>query len=100
MTMIDDGHAIAKAFRFFHVVRRQENRSTFCAKLGDDFPKLQTTLRIESGRRLVEKKNVGIADECTRGRETLLLSSGQFSDARVAFFLERHVMQQRLRIGS
>src|ERR1051326_7250722 len=94
MSVIDDGDAIAQPLRFFHVVRRQEHRSAAFAKAAHDFPQLQTALRIETGRRLVEEENVRTADERGRDGETLLLPARQLADARVALLIERQIAQQ------
>ena len=98
MTVIDDGHAVAQPFGFFHVVRREENRSTFGAESRHHVPELEAALRIETRGWLVEKENVRIADERTRGCHPLFLTAGQLAHACVAFLIERKIVQQRVRI--
>ena len=67
-----------------------------CAEALHDVPQLQAALRIEAGRRLVEKEDVGIADQRAGDGEPLLLAAGEFADARVALLIEREIAQQLL----
>ena len=90
VAVIYDRDAIAKLFRFVHVMRGEDDRSSCRAKLLDQGPQLPSRLWIESRCRLVEKKKLRISDECAGDRETLLLSAGKTSHARIAFFIELH----------
>jgi tumor protein p53-inducible protein 3 len=98
--VIDDGDPIAEPFRFFHVMRRQQHRTAARAISGHDVPELQATLRIEPGRRLVEKQDVRLADERTRNGQPLLLTAGEFADARIPLLVEREVAQQLVGRGT
>ena len=86
--VVDDGDPIAEPFGLLHVMRRQDNRPPRSLELLDEIPELAAGLRIESGGRLVEKQEVGIADQGNRQGEALFLPARQRHDARVALFLE------------
>src|SRR5690242_1814964 len=86
--VIDDRHAVAENLRLVHVVRRQHDRAAERFELGDQIPELAPRLRIESRSRLVEKEQVGVADYRAGECKALLLPTGKFSDARIAFLLE------------
>ena len=47
------------------------------AELLEHVPQLPARLRIESGRRFVEKQQLGLADQCARHREPLFLPARQ-----------------------
>src|ERR1041385_1458928 len=53
--LVHDGHAIAKTLCLIHVMRSQQNRAAFAFESLDQSPKLPPRLRVETGRRLVEK---------------------------------------------
>ena len=89
-----------RSLRLLHVVRGQKNRAALGAKSSHHFPELQAALRIESRRRLIEKKNVGIADQGARGGQTLLLTSGELPDARIALLVEAQIADERIGRGS
>src|SRR4051794_30802215 len=89
-SMIDDGDAVAEHFRLVHVMRRQHDRAAERLEIRDEIPELTARLWIESRRRLVEKEQVGVADDRAGKREPLLLSTRQLSDSCRAFFLELH----------
>ena len=75
---------------FVHVVGGQENRPAVLLEVLDQIPELPSCLRIEAGRRLVEKQQLRIADERARERQPLLLSARQRSDASRPLLLELH----------
>ena len=77
VAVIDDCNAIAEAFRFFHVVGREDDRPSFRLELGDQIPLLPPGLWIQPGRGLVEKEKLRIANERTGHSESLLLPAGQ-----------------------
>ena len=86
--MVDDGDAVAEDLRFVHVVGRENDRSAERFEFGDQIPELPSRLWVEAGRRLVEKDQIGIADDRAGERESLLLSAGQFADAPCALLIE------------
>src|SRR5687767_14625688 len=75
--------------------RQQNGPSTF-SKSRHDLPQLQAALRVEPGRRLVEKQNLRIADERAGHRQPLLLPTGELADARVPLLIESEIAQQIL----
>ena len=63
LTVVHDRHAIRETLGFFHVVCRQEDRAPGPLELVDEIPELPAGLRIKSRCRLVEKEQIGIADQ-------------------------------------
>src|SRR5216684_6770461 len=100
VAMIDDGHAVAEPLGLFHVVGRQEDGASLLPEALHDIPQLQTALRIESGGGLVEKENVGIADQRACDGEPLPLTAGELTHTRIVLFIERQIAQQVLGIRS
>src|SRR5436190_108463 len=80
--------------RAMELLHRQRDRAARAARAArrpeaaDDVPELPARLWIESGRRLVEKQQIGFADECARDRETLFLAARQGYHACLALLLE------------
>ncbi len=89
LAVIHDRDPIAEALGFLHVVRREQHRAPVGAEAADDLPQLAARLRVETRRGLVEKEQLGFADERTGDREPLLLPARQGHHARLAFLLER-----------
>ncbi len=88
LAVIDDGEAVAEAFGFVHVVSGEQDGATFFLEDTDYFPELAAALRIESGSRLVEKKDARVADQSGGDGEALLLAAGKLADPGVGFFSE------------
>ena len=59
LPLIHDPDAIAQGVRFVHVMRGDQNRAALFAEPLEHRPQLTTRLRIETGRRLVEKQQLG-----------------------------------------
>src|SRR5690348_3925204 len=70
---IDDRNAVAKLFGFLDIVRGEQDGALFATQLFHQFTDLEARLGIESGRRLVEKKQLRIVDECQRNGQALFL---------------------------
>src|SRR5918999_969788 len=70
--VVHDRDAIGQSLRLFHVVSGQENRPPSRLERLDQVPHLPSCLRIETGRRFVEKDELGIADDRTGQSKTLL----------------------------
>ncbi len=51
-----DANPVAKGFRFFDIVRSNDNRSSINACFADNIPHLASDLRIQSNRRLIQKQ--------------------------------------------
>ena len=88
--VIHDRELVAQALGLIHVVRRQQDRPAGLLEFLDQVPQLPPCLRIETGRRFVEKEQIGIADERAGEREALLLAAGQIADPGRALLLELH----------
>ena len=83
LPLIDHGDAVAQPFGFVHVVRREHHRAARLAEAVNHFPELPPRLRIEAGRRLVEKKELRIAYDRTGHRQPLLLPAGELAPPRL-----------------
>src|SRR5258708_27002 len=59
-----------------------------------DFPERAATLRIETGRRLIEEDDLGVVDQRQSERETLRLAPGECDVICVGFVLKLHEPQQ------
>src|SRR5437899_12382944 len=86
--VIHDRHAVAQTLGFFHVMRRQQHRPAGRTEAPDDLPQLAPRLRIEPRRRLVQKQQLGLADEGAGDGEPLLLPARQRHNPRLPFFLQ------------
>ena len=80
LAVIDDGDAVAEPLGFVHVMRGEQHSAAGLAEAADDVPELAARLRIEAGRRFVEKQQLRIADEGTGHGQPLLLSAGEIAD--------------------
>jgi seryl-tRNA synthetase len=74
---VDDGDDIGDALGFVEVVRREQHAGTAAREVGDDLAYHEAGLRIDAGARLVEKDNVGPADQGKGEGEPLLFASGE-----------------------
>ena len=75
--MIDNRDSIAQPLRPLHVVRREDDRFSIRLELGDEIPHLPSRLWIETGRGLVEKKQLRIPNEGAGDGQTLFLPARQ-----------------------
>src|SRR5262249_13001170 len=89
LPMIHDGDAVAQAFRFVHVVSRQQYGTALLTERPDDVPELPTRLRVEPGCRLVEEQELRIANQRAGDREALWLAAGELADPCFGFLFER-----------
>src|ERR1700682_5777417 len=88
LAVIYGGETIAEAFGFVHVVSGEQDGATFFLEDADDVPELAAALGIESGGRLVEKKDTRIADQSGGDGQPLLLAAGKFADPGIGFLGE------------
>src|SRR5690606_23048456 len=72
--MIHDREAVRQPLRLVHEVRGQQDRSTTGLEVPTEIPDVASGLGIESGRRLVQEEDVGIARQGTCQRQALPLS--------------------------
>ena len=85
--MIHDGHAVAKAFGFVHVVGGEQNGAARLFEFLDQFPELAAGLRIQTRGGFVEEKKIGIADQGAGKSQPLFLAAGEIAHARILLFL-------------
>src|SRR5208282_1182465 len=97
---VDNSDAVAKAFRLFNVMRRQQDRLLLPPHLLDDVVNFAAHLRVKTGRRLIEKNHLRIIHQRHRQREPLLLAAGKLAVESAAFLVELEALQQVIRIGA
>src|SRR5437762_1201585 len=85
---IDDGDPVAELFRFFDVMRGQQDRALLAAQIGYQLVDLQPSLRIESRGRLVEEQQLRIVEQRQGKGEPLLLAAGKLPVQRIALLPE------------
>jgi hypothetical protein len=73
--VVNDCDAIAQTLGFLHIVRGEHDRFSLGAKRGNEIPELPTRLWIETGGRLIEEEEVGVANHGARDGEPLLLTT-------------------------
>src|ERR1700693_3443866 len=88
--MIYDGHAVAKAFGFVHIVSSEQDGAARTLEFLDQFPKLAAGLGIQTSGGLIEKKKVGIANQRAGESQALFLAAGEIAHPRFLFFFELH----------
>ena len=96
--LLDDGDTIAQPLRFFHQVRGEKHRLAAVANAAHQIPNRAARLRVETGRQLVEKHDLGLVDQCERDEQPLLLAAGQRHEPRLAFFGEPQLVEQAIAI--
>ncbi len=87
-SVIDDRDSIAEPLCFFHVVGGQQDGAAGPLEIQDEIPELSPRLGIESGGRLVEEQELGVADEGGGHGEALLLAAGEPGDPSAALLFE------------
>src|SRR4029077_758275 len=75
LAVVDDREPVAQAFGLVHVMRGQQHCAAIALKVANNVPELAAALRIESGRRFVEKKNSWISHERRGYGQALALSA-------------------------
>jgi hypothetical protein len=100
LPVIYDRDPIAEPLGLLHVVRRQENRAPGRAESLELLPELEPALRIEAGRRLVEKEDFRVAGERAGDGQTLPLTAGELPDARVPLLLQGEIPEEELRVAA
>src|SRR5260370_19867105 len=73
--MVHDSDAVAQPLRFLHEMSGQEYRGPAIADAPHEVPDRASGLRIETGRQLVEKNDLGVVDERQRNEQPLLLAA-------------------------
>ena len=86
--VVHDADAVAERVRLVHVVRRDQDGAAGFAEPLEHAPELPPRLRVEAGRRLVEKQQVGTSGHGAGHRQALLLAARQLADPRVRLRFE------------
>src|ERR1700734_3239012 len=87
-SVIHDSDAIAKALGLFHVMRGKDDGAAGALELVDEIPEMAAGLRIEAGGGLIEKEQLGIADESGGHGKALLLAAGESADTGATLLFE------------
>src|SRR5262245_58007643 len=75
--LVDDSNAVTQLFRFFDVVRSNQDGARLPPQVGDQLVDLEARLRVETGGRLVEEQQLRIVEQRQRQGQALLLAAGQ-----------------------
>src|SRR5918999_2139573 len=87
-SVVHDCDTVGESLRLLHVVGREHDRPPGRFQCFDQIPYLATRLRVESGRWLVEKEELGITDDRAREGKALLLATGERADSPRPLLLE------------
>ena len=93
-TSVDDGDAVGECIRFVQVLRGQQHGRPFGGDGADDVPDLPPTARVEAGRRLVEKQQVGSDDKACGDVEAPPHAAGERLDLPAAGLAETERVEQ------
>src|SRR5688572_15004569 len=98
MAVIDNCDSVAQPLGLVHVMSRQHNGAPRSTELLDQSPELPPRLRIETGGWLVEKKELGIANERAGDCEALLLTARECPHARILLLAKLDDLDHALRV--
>src|SRR6185436_12407515 len=87
-SMVHYRNPIAQPGGFLHVVRGQDYRAASGPEDLYYAPELQSSLRVETCGRLIEKEKVRVADQGAGNGESLFLTARQLTDAAVPLLFE------------
>jgi hypothetical protein len=87
------GVALTQVFRFFHIMRRHDNRFTAVTEPFDDAPDVVPGLRIKAGGRLVQEQDLRVVHQRQADAEALFLPAGEFAHPAAAFIGEGDLLQ-------
>ena len=65
--------SITQLFRFFHIVSGEHDGHPGTIEVAHKIPEISFGLWIETGRRLIEKQDFGVVNQCAGNGESLLL---------------------------
>src|SRR6516162_1002649 len=92
--MVHDGHTVAKTFRLFDVMSREDDGFALSFQFFDDVIDLTTDLGVKAGCGLIQKKHLRIVQQSEREHQTLFLTAGKLAVERVALFFEAEAAQK------
>src|SRR5687768_8554764 len=98
MAVVDNCDSVAQPFGLVHVMSRQHNGAPRSTELLDQSPQLAPRLRIETGGWLVEKKELGVADESAGDCEALFLPARECTHARILLLAKLDDLDHALRV--
>ena len=88
MAVIHNRHTIAEPLSLVHVVRGENDGASGLLELVHHVPQMAARLRVESGRGLVEKQQLRIANQGAGHGQPLLLPAGKAAYAGMALFFK------------
>src|SRR5207245_9693176 len=77
LAVVQNRDVVRELLRLVEIVRREEDRPPLPLEVSDQRPKLPPRARIETGRRLIEEQEFGLADERHRNPEAPLFAAGK-----------------------
>src|ERR1700722_17653766 len=89
-SVLDDRYTVGQCLRLVQIVGREEDRLAKRAQRADRLPGGAPRLRIETGGRLVEEDQLGVADERQSEVEPAQLAAGKLARAHVGLLLQAH----------
>ena len=99
LALIHDGHAVAELFGLFDVVGGEQDGALFAAQVLHQLVDFEARLRIEAGRRLVEKQHLRIVEQGQGEGQPLLLAAGELRVVGVALFPKLQALEQHRAVG-
>ena len=92
----DDRDSVGQELGFFHVVGREKDRLPAVLESLEHIPDLASGVRVEPGRRFVEKDDLGIVDQRGGDPEPLLEAAGEGVELSVGFVAQVGEVHQRV----
>ena len=96
---VNDRHPVAEALGLVHEVRDQHDRRATVADRLDELPGDVTGARVEPGGHLVEKHDLGLADEGQGDEQPLPLPAGEARKRSVPLLGEPPLLHQQPPVG-
>ena len=97
--LVHDRDPVGELFGLFEVVRGQEHRAAAPEEIADDLPAPAPRLRVEAGRGLIEKKNLGRTEDRGGEIEPAPLAAGKLLDPDIASSAEIERLDRCLLVG-
>jgi hypothetical protein len=94
LSVVHDRDAVAELLGFLDVVGREQDGLLFLLEFLDNVVDFAADLRVESGRRFIEKHDARIVHQRHGQRQALLLAAGELGVERIFLFFESESREQ------
>ena len=91
---VDHAQVVAQPFGFFHQMRGHEHGLAAFADAAHQIPDRTARLRVEPGRQLVEKHELGIVDQRQRNEQPLLLAARERHEPGVPLLGQPELLEE------